>query len=142
LESFFRKTFDSIINLSQFGTEKGAEENGNTEGGRRTHPMTTKDKTALIIEGLTRICADVAALAAVQEDDVPQDAPVAEPAPAPEKIYTYEEARAILAEKSRTGFRAEVKAILTKHGVTQLSDVKDPQKLAAIVADVEEIQVG
>ena len=42
--------------------------------------MTIKDKTALIVEGLTRICADVAALAAVLEDDVPQDAPVAEPA--------------------------------------------------------------
>lgn len=60
--------------------------------------MTIKDKTALIVEGLTRICADVAALAAVLEDDVPQDAPVAEPAPAPEKVYTYEEARAVLAE--------------------------------------------
>lgn len=33
--------------------------------------MTIKDKTALIVEGLTRICADVAALAAVLEDDVP-----------------------------------------------------------------------
>ena len=52
--------------------------------------MTTKDKTALIVDGLTRICADVAALAAVLEDDVPQDAPVAEPAPAPEKVYWYE----------------------------------------------------
>ena len=51
--------------------------------------MTIKDKTALIVEGLTRICADVAALAAVLEDDVPQDAPVAEPAPDPEKVYTY-----------------------------------------------------
>ena len=104
--------------------------------------MTTKDKAALIVEGLHRICADVAAIAAVLEDEAPPDVPAEEPAPAPEKIYTYEEARAILAEKSRTGFRAEVKAILTKHGVTQLSDVEDPQKLAAIVADVEEIQVG
>ena len=56
--------------------------------------------------------------------------------------YTYEEARAVLAEKSRTGFRAEVKAILTRHGVTQLSDVKDPKVLAAIVAEAEEIKVG
>ena len=55
---------------------------------------------------------------------------------------TYEEVRAILAEKSRTGFRAEVKAILTKHGVAQLSDVKDPSVFAAIVAEAEEIKVG
>ena len=101
--------------------------------------MTIKDKTALIVEGLTRICADVAALAAVLEDDVPQDAPVAELAPAPEKVCTYEEARAVLAEKSRTRFRAEVKAILTKHGVAQLSDVKDPAVLATIVKEAEDV---
>ena len=104
--------------------------------------MIIKDKTALIVEGLTRICADVAALAAVLEDDVPQDVPVAEPAPAPEKVYTYEEARAVLAEKSRTGFRAEVKTILTKHGVTQLSDVKDPAVLATIVKEAEDVGSG
>ena len=56
-----------------------------------------------------------------------------------EKVYTYEEVRAILAEKSRTGFRAEVKAILTGHGVKQLSDVKDPAMLAKIVAEAESI---
>ena len=64
------------------------------------------------------------------------------PAETPTKEYTYEEARAVLAEKSRTGFRTEVKAILTGHGVTQLSDVRDPKVLAAIVAEAEEIKVG
>ena len=57
-------------------------------------------------------------------------------------MYAYEEVRAILAEKSRTGFRAEVKALLTKHGVTQLSDVKEPEVFAAIVAEAEGIGVG
>ena len=61
---------------------------------------------------------------------------------APAKVYTYEETRAILAEKSRTGFRAEVKAILTAHGVKQLSEVKDPEELAAIVAEAEVIGDG
>lgn len=106
--------------------------------------MTKKDK-ATLVEGLKRICADVAVLVSLFEDgEAPgkQDPPAEEEPKAPAKVYTYEEVRAILAEKSRTGFRAEVKALLTKHGVTQLSDVKDPQKLAAIVADVEEIQVG
>ena len=50
--------------------------------------------------------------------------------------------RAILAEKSRTGFRAEVKAILTAHGVKQLSDVKSPEEFAAIVAEAEVIGNG
>jgi len=106
--------------------------------------MTKKDK-ATLVEGLKRICADVAVLVTLFEDDEPpgkQDVPAKEEPKAPEKVYTYEEVRAILAEKSRTGFRAEVKAILTRHGVTQLSDVKDPKTLAAIVAEAEEIKVG
>ena len=106
--------------------------------------MTKKDK-ATLVEGLKRICADVAVLVTLFEDDEPpdkQDTPAEEEPKAPEKVYTYEEVRAILAEKSRTGFRAEVKAILTKHGVAQLSDVKDPSVFAAIVAEAEEIKVG
>ena len=76
-----------------------------------------------------------------------QDVPVVEAAPAateeaPAKVYTYEEVRAILAEKSRTGFRAEVKAILTAHGVKQLSDVKTPEEFAAIVAEAEVVGNG
>ena len=106
--------------------------------------MTKKDK-ATLVEGLKRICADVAALVTLFEDDEPpgkQDIPAEEKPQTPAKVYTYEEVRAILAEKSRTGFRAEVKAILTKHGVAQLSDVKDPNVFAAIVAEAEEIKVG
>ena len=104
--------------------------------------MTSKDKTALIVQGLDRISAEVAAITALLKADMPQDAPVAEAAPAPEKVYTYEEARAVLAEKSRTGFRAEVKAILTKYGAAQLSDVKDPNVLATIVKEAEDVGSG
>ena len=50
--------------------------------------------------------------------------------------------RAILAEKARTGYRAEVKALLTRHGVSQLSDVTDPREFARIVAEAEEIGNG
>ena len=113
--------------------------------------MTKKDQQVLI-EGLKKLSADVADLAALLEGtEAPaktQDAPAKAPAPMPEKkeapakVYTYEETRAILAEKSRTGFRAEVKAILTAHGVKQLSDVKDPEELAAIVAEAEVIGNG
>ena len=112
--------------------------------------MTKKDKQVLI-DGLKKLSADVADLAALLESaEAPaktQDAPAEEPAPAaveeaPTKVYTYEEVRAILAEKSRTGFRAEVKAILTAHGVKQLSDVKDPDEFAAIVVEAEGIGNG
>ena len=112
--------------------------------------MTKKDKQVLI-DGLKKLSADVADLAAMLESaEAPaktQDMPAEEPAPAaveeaPAKVYTYEEVRAVLAEKSRTGFRAEVKAILTAHGVKQLSDVKDPDEFAAIVAEAEGIENG
>ena len=102
--------------------------------------MTKKDKQVLI-DGLKMLSADVAELAALLEGtEAPakkQDVPAEEEAPAPAKVYTYEEVRAILAEKSRTGFRAEVKAILTAHGVKQLSDVKTPEEFAASVAEAE-----
>ena len=109
--------------------------------------MTKKDKTVLI-DGLRKLSQDVADIAALLEgaDAAPpkkQDVP-AEPAPAaePQKVYTYEEARAVLAEKSRTGYRAEVKALLTAHGLKQLSDVTDPEVYAALVAEAEGIGNG
>ena len=98
--------------------------------------MTKQDKKVLI-DGLKKLSADMADLAAQLEGaDAQQDVPAEKP------TYTYEDVRAILAEKSRTGFRAEVKAILTAHGVKQLSDVKDPSEFAAIVADAEGIGNG
>ena len=108
--------------------------------------MTMSDKQVLV-DAVARISADVASISDVLKRAFPvdgeQDEPVKEtPAPVSEKEYTYEEARAILAEKTRIGFRAEVKAILAKHGVTQLSDAKDPALLAAIVAEAEGIKVG
>ena len=111
--------------------------------------MKKKDK-AVLIDGLKRLSADIAELAsALDGEQAPAKKEEAAPAPAeeakapePEKAYTYEEARAILAEKSRTGFRAEVKAILTAHGLKQLSDAKEPDVLAAIVAEAEVIGNG
>ena len=45
---------------------------------------------------------------------------------------TLEEARAVLADKARKGFRSEVKALLTAHGAKQLSDITDPAELGAL----------
>ena len=106
--------------------------------------MTKKDKAALV-QALNQICGGVAVMIALfEDDDAPgkQDKPAEQKPEAPAKVYTYEEVRAILAEKSRTGFRAEVKAILTAHGVKQLSDVKTPEEFAAIVAEAEVIGNG
>ena len=103
--------------------------------------MTKNDKKVLI-DGLKKLSADVANLATMLESSeaqTPKQDQPAEEAPAPAKVYTYEEVRAILAEKARTGFRAEVKAILTAHGVKQLSDVKTSDEFAAIVKEAEKI---
>ena len=108
--------------------------------------MTKKEKQVLIA-GLKKLATDVADLATIlegaQAPEKTQEAPAKEPdQEAPVKEYNYEEVRAILAEKSRTGFRAEVKALLTAHGVKQLSEVKTPEEFASIVAEAEVIGNG
>ena len=111
--------------------------------------MTKKDKLVLI-DGLKKLSQDIADIAAVlegagsaqaKEQDAAAEiaAPEPEQAKEPQKVYTYEEVRGILAEKSRTGFRAEVKALLTAHGYKQLSDITDPDVFAALVAEAEVI---
>ncbi len=89
----------------------------------------------VLIDGLKKLSQDIADIADAL------DASEAKPAtlPEPEKQYTYEEVRAVLAEKARTGFRAEVKALLTAHDVKQLSDVSDPALFAAIITEAEGI---
>ena len=103
-----------------------------------------------LVATLCRLSADLAVLGDLLENSTTTepDKPATEPAPKPEKeeeavkLPTFEEARAVLAEKSRTGFRAEVKAILTKHGVKQLSEVTDPKVLAEMVSEAEAIGNG
>lgn len=57
--------------------------------------------------------------------------------PAPEKKpLTLEEVRAVLAEKSRAGHTAEVRALLNKHGADKLSDI-DIAEYPALLADAE-----
>lgn len=61
----------------------------------------------------------------------------AAPPPAPEeKLLTLEEVRMVLAEKSRAGHTAEVRALLVKHGAEKLSDI-DPARYPALLADAE-----
>lgn len=64
-----------------------------------------------------------------------KEAPV-EPAPKEEKPLNLEDVRAVLADKSRRGFTAEIKAILNKHGAERLSEI-DPAEYKALLAEVE-----
>ena len=89
----------------------------------------------VLIDGLRKLSRDIAGIADAL--DVSEAGPAQQPEQA--KQYTYEEVRAVLAEKARTGFRADVKALLTAHGVKQLSDVSDAAVLAEIMAEAEGI---
>ena len=96
---------------------------------------------AILIEGIRNLSRDAAQLAdLLEKTQMPQPEPAAEEVP--DKVYSLEEVRAILADKSRTGFRAEVKALLTEHGVKQLSEITDPKELAALVKEAEVIGNG
>ena len=98
-----------------------------------------KTDTAVLIEGLRRLSADAAQIADALEGKK-EEAPAEEqPAAQETKTYTFEEVRGILADRSRAGYRAEVKALLTSRGVKQLSEITDPKELAALVAEAEVI---
>ena len=56
--------------------------------------------------------------------------------PAPKKELTLEEVRAVLGEKSRAGFTAEIQALLKKYGAPKLSGI-DPKRYEALLKDVE-----
>lgn len=62
--------------------------------------------------------------------------PKEEPKPPAPKAVTLEEVRAVLADKSRAGFTAQVKELLKKHGADKLSAV-DPAEYKALLADAE-----
>lgn len=64
--------------------------------------------------------------------------PVAEEKPKePEaKPLTLEEVRAVLADKSRKGYTADIRALLQKHGAEKLSSV-DPAEYPALVREAE-----
>lgn len=66
----------------------------------------------------------------------PKSESKAEPLAEEKCDVTLETVRAVCAEKSRAGFTAEVKAIITKHGAEKLSAIK-PEDYAAVLAEVE-----
>ena len=61
---------------------------------------------------------------------------IAEDAPAVKPAMKLEEVRAVLAEKSRNGYTAQIHSLLQKYGAEKLSQL-DPTKYAALLADAE-----
>ncbi|MDO5151779.1 MAG: DNA ligase [Eubacteriales bacterium] len=54
----------------------------------------------------------------------------------PEPELTLEQVRAVLADKSRKGHTAEIRALLQKYGAAKLSGI-DPSHYKALLADAE-----
>jgi len=62
--------------------------------------------------------------------------------PQPEtKVLKLEDVRAVLAEKSRNGFTAEVRALLGKYGANKLSEIS-PEKYADLFLEAEVLGNG
>ena len=57
----------------------------------------------------------------------------------PPVTATMEQVRALLAEKSQKGYRADVKALLTKYGAQKLSDITDETVLVRILMEAERL---
>ncbi|MFT9076217.1 DNA ligase [Ethanoligenens sp.] len=58
------------------------------------------------------------------------------PAPKEEPAPTLEVVRAILADKSRKGYTAQIRSLLQKYGASKLSEI-DPNHYGELLADVE-----
>ena len=63
------------------------------------------------------------------------------PAAPAEPQLTLEQVRAVLADKSRMGFTAEIRTLLQKYGAAKLSGI-DPVHYKALVADAEVLGDG
>ena len=92
-----------------------------------------------ISEGLADMFSGEAEEKQPAKKAAPKKKAAEEPKPEPkpeEKALSLEDVRAVCADKSRNGFTAEVKAVLTKYGADKLSGV-DPAEYKALLAEVE-----
>ena len=63
------------------------------------------------------------------------------PASPPEPELTLEQVRAVLADKSRAGFTAQIRSLLQKHGAAKLSEI-EPSHYADLLKEVEGLGNG
>ena len=98
--------------------------------------MSKMSEMSATIEELRR-CAAVISDAAnwLAEQFSGDEAPEA-PTPVKEPPLTLEAVRAVLANKSRAGYTAQIRSLLQKYGADKLSGV-DPVNYKALLADVE-----
>jgi hypothetical protein len=104
--------------------------------------MSKMSEMSATIEELRSVCNELERVRAAISDaanwlaeQFSSDEPEPESAPA-EPVLTLEAVRAVLANKSRAGFTAQIRSLLQKYGADKLSSV-DPANYKALLADVE-----
>ncbi len=88
-------------------------------------------------QSLTAVADSLTALFSDGNSGTSSKAPVpaVQPKPAAEsKLIMLEQVRAVLAEKSRSGHTADVRALLEAHGAAKLSEI-DPKEYPALLAE-------
>ena len=99
----------------------------------------------LVIEELRNVaaalCTVAESLSTLFSDQAEQSATSAQTIQNADKPLTLEAVRAVLADKSRNGHTANIRALLEKHGAARLSEI-DPDKYAALLADAEALGNG
>ena len=100
--------------------------------------MSKMSEMAATIEDLRRCAATINEAANWLAEQFGGNEPVtAEPVPV-EPVLTLEAVRAVLANKSRVGYTAQIRSLLQKYGTDKLSGV-DPANYNALLADAEEL---
>ena len=107
--------------------------------------MCNTSELALVIEELRNVAAALCSVAdnlsTLFADQTVKSTTPTQTLQKAEKPLTLEAVRAVLAEKSRNGHTADIRALLEKHGAAKLSEI-DPAKYAALMADVEALGNG
>ncbi|GAA3657467.1 hypothetical protein [Asaccharospora irregularis] len=95
------------------------------------------DSLQVFADALTEIKAIDVQAVEVKEEPVAQiPEKVEKPKKEKAKVYTLEDVRGVLAEKSQNGLTAEVKGLIAKYGGSKLSDI-DPKNYADIIKEAE-----
>lgn len=95
---------------------------------------------AMTIEELRRAAATINESASWLAEQFSSDEPTPEPTPY-EEVLTLEVVRAVLADKSRVGFTAQIRSLLQKYGADKLSEIA-PAEYPALLKEAEAIGNG
>ena len=97
--------------------------------------MSKMSDIAMTIEELRSAAAAINEAASWLAEQFGSNKPSSEPMPT-EPALTLEAVRAVLADKSRAGFTAQIRSLLQKYGADKLSGI-DQANYKALLADVE-----